>query len=258
MHFYDSRHPDAPTSAFTPPDAGVEDYQQLQTRLGLQRVVIVQPSTYGADNTCQLEQRAAFGDDARMVLVVDESTTDAQLEQWTALGARGARFYMLSGAPLPWDLLEPVAARVHEFGWHVQLQTNGHELSDLQSRLEALPGTLVIDHIGRFHDPVSIDHPSFKALLALVERGNCWVKLSGPYITSLEGPPFADLRATARALVSAAPERMLWASNWPHPGHHGEYDDAMLLDMLLEWTDDDATRARILVDNPAALYGFTT
>jgi len=256
MHFYDARYPDAPTSSFTPPDASVEAYQALQLRLGLERVVIVQPSTYGADNACQLEKSEAFGDAARMVLVVDEATTDAELEKWTALGARGARFYMLAGAPLPWELLEPVAARVHEFGWHVQLQTNGHELADLRSRLESLPGRLVIDHIGRFHDPVDVDHASFKALLELVERGNCWVKLSAPYTSSLDDPPFDDLRATARALVKAAPERMLWASNWPHPGHHGEYDDAMLLDLLREWTDDEETCRRILADNPGELYGF--
>jgi D-galactarolactone isomerase len=256
MHFYDARYPDAPTSAFTPPDASVADYRKLQTRLGLDRVVIVQPSTYGRDNACQLEKREAFGDAARMVLVVDEATTDVELEEWTTLGARGARFYMLAGAPLPWDLLEPVAARVHEFGWHVQLQTNGHELADLEPRLTALPGGLVIDHIGRFHDPVGVDHPSFKALLGLVERGNCWVKLSGPYTSSLDDPPFDDVRATARALVKAAPERMLWASNWPHPGHRGDYDDAMLLDLLLDWTDDEDTCQRILADNPAELYGF--
>jgi len=256
MHFYDSRYPDAPTSAFTPPDASVDDYRQLQSRLGLERVVIVQPPTYSTDNTCQLEKREVLGDAARMILVVDESTTDAQLETWTALGACGARFYMLAGAPLPWDLLEPVAARVAEFGWHVQLQTNGHELADLEPRLAALPGGLVIDHVGRFHDPVGVDHPSFKALLELVERGNCWVKLSGPYTSSLEDPPFDDLLATAQALVNAAPERMLWASNWPHPGHHGEYDDAMLLDLLLDWTEDETTRRHILADNPAELYGF--
>ena len=258
MHFYDStRYAEAPTSRFRPPDAGVADYRRLQARLGLERVVIVQPSTYGTDNACQLAQRRAFGDAARLVLVVQTATTDAELAAWTAQGARGARFYMLRGAPISWDLLEPVAARVHEFGWHIQLQTDGRELADLKPRLDALPGNLVIDHIGRFMEPVGTAHPSFKALLELVEGGRCWVKLSAPYESSRRGPPrFDDLREMAQALVHAAPERMLWASNWPHPNHHGEYDDAALLDLLLDWANNDATRRRILVDNPAQLYGF--
>ena len=256
MHFYDARYPEAPTSRFRPPDAGVEEYRQLQARLGLDRVVIVQPSTYGTDNACQLACRRAFGDAARMVVVVDAAATGSDLETWTRRGARGARFYMLRGAPLPWEQLEPVAARVHEFGWHIQLQTDGRELADLKPRLAALPGDLVIDHIGRFTEPVGVAHPSFRALLALIERGRCWVKLSAPYESSRAGPPFDDLREMARALVRTAPERMLWATNWPHPNHHGKYDAAALLDLLLDWTDDAATRRRILVDNPARLYGF--
>jgi D-galactarolactone isomerase len=257
MHFYDANYPSAASAAFTPPDAGVADYQDMQARLGLQRVVIVQPSTYGRDNACQLEKRRAFGDNARLVVVVDDQTPDEELQRLTAAGACGARFFMLDGAPLPWDQLEPVAARVREHGWHIQLQMNGREFADRAGQLSRLPGTLVVDHVGRFMDPVSLDDPSFKTLLHLVEAGRCWVKLSGPYMSSLTGAPFFDdLSATVRALVDAAPERMLWASNWPHPEYQGVYDDAMLLDTLAHWVEDEAIRQRILVDNPATLYGF--
>jgi D-galactarolactone isomerase len=241
----------------TAPDASADDYKELQQRLGLERVVIVQPSTYGRDNSCQLEMAKAFGDNARLVVVVDETTTDAELERLHGLGARGARFFMLSGAAVPWDILEPVANKVHELGWHIQLQMNGRDFADRHEQLARLPGTLVVDHVGRFMDPVPLDHPSFKALMHLIEAGQCWVKLSAPYESGLNGAPrWNDLDESARAMVAAAPERMLWASNWPHPNHHNEFDEADLLDLLLHWADDDATRNRILMDNPAELYGF--
>ena len=258
MHFYDAtRYETATSAAFTPPDASADDYKALQQRLGLERVVIVQPSTYGRDNTCQLEMAKDVGNNCRLVVVVDEATTDLDLEKLTAAGARGARFFMLAGAAVPWETLEPVAHKVSEHGWHIQLQMNGRDFADRHEQLSRLPATLVVDHVGRFMDPVPLDHPSFKALLHLIDAGNCWVKLSAPYESGLNGAPrWDDLDASARALVAAAPERMLWASNWPHPNHHGKYDEADLLDLLLYWADDDATRNRILVDNPAELYGF--
>ncbi len=119
----------------------------------------------------------------------------------------------------------------------------------------------MIDHLGRFLGPVTTGHPAFRALLALVEAGRCWVKLSAPYETSRLGPPaYEDVGAWARALVAAAaPERLLWATNWPHPGiadPAAKPDEALLLDALLHWVPDEATRRRILADNPAALYGF--
>jgi D-galactarolactone isomerase len=152
-----------------------------------------------------------------------------------------------------------MAARVHPFGWHVQLQCNGRELTEREATLRRLPGALVIDHIGRFMDPVPLDHPAFDCLLRLLDSGRTWIKLSAPYESSRSGPPaYEDVSALAMALVRAAPERMLWASNWPHPGHDDPRirDDAHLLDLLIEWAPEEATRKRILADNPAALYGF--
>jgi D-galactarolactone isomerase len=261
MHFYDTgdRYPVAPTAAFLPPPARVADYQALQERLGLERVVVVQPSAYGTDNRCTMDAVAALGDAARAVVVVDPSVSDAELERLTAAGARGIRFHMLKGGVLPWDILEEMAARVHPFGWHVQLQCNGRELPGRAAMLKGLPGDLVIDHVGRFMDPVPLDHPAFACLLDLVDAGRTWVKLSAPYESSRTGPPaYEDVSALAQALVRAAPERMLWASNWPHPGHSDPRvrDEPLLLDLLIEWAPDEAVRNRILVDNPAALYGF--
>lgn len=257
MHFYNAKFPTAPTALSTPPDAWVNDYKAVQAILGLERVVVVQPTTYGRDNACQLAAMAAFGDKARGVMVVDETTPDSELQRLTDLGVRGARFHMLPGGAVPWDIIEETAAHVHAFGWHIQLQLNGRELPEREALLKRLPGNLVVDHVGRFTPPVAVDDPAFKVLLGLLEAGRCWVKLSGPYESSRSGAPaFADVRPEARALAKAAPQRMLWASNWPHPGQKNPLAHAATLDLLADWVDDDATRKRILVDNPAELYGF--
>lgn len=259
MHFYDAKYPTAPTAFITPPDASVADYRKLQKRLGLTRTVIVQPSTYGKDNRCTLEALAELGDSGRGIAVVDTSVTDDELARLTKARICGVRFHMLKGGALPWDIIEIMAARVQNFGWHVQLQLDGRELPEREALIRRLPGTLVIDHVGKFLEPVPVDHPSFKVLQRLVDRGQTWVKLSAAYEVSKKGPPnYDDVGALAKALVKQAPERMLWASNWPHPSAPPDDipDDAMLLDTLLAWAPDDATRRRILADNPAKLYGF--
>lgn len=257
LHFYNARFPSAPTALMTPPDAWVDDYFSIQNRLNLERVVAVQPTTYGTDNSCQLEAMKSFGKNARGVMVADTSASDKELDRLTRLGVRGVRFHMLPGGALPWDILEEMAARVDNFGWHVQLQMNGREFPDREKILKRLPCDLVVDHVGRFMGPVPTDDPAFKVLLGFLETGRCWVKLSAPYESSESGPPdWADIAAEARALVKAAPERMLWASNWPHPGQKNPPDEADLLDLLLDWVDDEAVRNRILTENPAELYGF--
>jgi D-galactarolactone isomerase len=257
MHFYNGIFPSAPTALMTPPDSWVEDYKSIQDRLHLERVVVVQPTTYGTDNSCQLEAMKSFGENARGVMVADTSTSEEELARLTALGVRGVRFHMLPGGAVPWDILEEMAARVHNFGWHVQLQMNGREFPEREAMLKRLSCDLVVDHVGRFMGPVPVDHQAFKVLLQFLETGRCWVKLSAPYESSESGPPeWADVTPEARALVSAAPDRMLWASNWPHPGQKNPPDEADLLDLLLSWVDDEAVRNRILADNPAELYGF--
>ena len=259
MHIYESRFPVALTAVSPPPEAPLPAYRNVRQQLGLTRAVIVQPSAYGTDNSCTMEAVKALGKDARGVVVVDTTVTDAALAQLTDAGARGIRFHMLPGGALPWDILEEMAALVDTFGWHVQLQMDGRFLSERESVLKRLPGILVIDHVGKFLEPVTTQHAGFQTLLRLVDTGRCWVKLSAPYEVSKAGPPYYDdVGALAKALVKAAPERMVWASNWPHPSVSGSAapDDADLLDVLLDWVDDDAVRSRILVDNPAKLYGF--
>jgi D-galactarolactone isomerase len=259
IHVYDDRYPVAPSTVLRPPPSGLSAYAELQADLGLQRAVIVQPTTYGLDNRCQLDAVARLGDRARAVVVVDDSVTAEELERLSQAGARGVRFHMLPGGALPWDILHAVAERVAEFGWHVQLQLNGRELAARASSLASLPCPLVIDHIGRFTPPVEPDHLAFRALLDLIDTGSCWVKLSAPYESGADDAPDHHRMATlARHLVAHAPERMLWASNWPHPSQSTPPDPAQLRRWMLEWLDDPAVRRRVLVDNPARLYGFST
>ena len=257
IHIYEDRFPVVPQAVFKPPHAPLADYLEVRKALGLSRVVVVQPNGYGYDNTCTLEAIAALGNTARGVAIVPPDTPDAELERLTRAGVRGIRYFLLPGGILGWDSLETMAARVRNFGWHVQLQLDGRELPRYEEALARLPVPLVIDHNGKFLDPVQTSHPGFQSLVRLLRAGNTWVKLSAPYETSKAGPPhYADVGVLARALVAANPERCVWATNWPHPAQSPRPESAPLLDLLLEWADDDATRSRILVDNPARLYGF--
>jgi len=259
MHIYEDRFPLAPTALFKPPHSPVANYLAMRTRIGVARTVVVQPTAYGFDNTCTLEAMAAIGPGARGIAVVKPDVSDAELERLTKAGMRGIRYFMLPGGALPWDTLETMAARVAPFGWHVQLQLDGRTLPEREAMLTRLPGTLVIDHNGKFLEPVPPDHAAFKCLLRLLENGRTWVKLSAPYETSKVGKPtYADVGLLAKALAKAAPDRALWATNWPHPGVPPEKmpDEADLLDLLLDWAPDEAARRKILVDNPARLYGY--
>jgi D-galactarolactone isomerase len=257
MHVFDDAWPLAPTASFIPKPASAAQYQQVQAALGLSRVVVVQASGYAFDNSGILGAMATFGAGARGVAVVSPTVAEAELERLTRLGIRGVRYLMLSGGVLPWDTLETNAARVHEHGWHVQLQLDGRDLPQHLAVLKRLPGQLVIDHNGKFLEPVEPDHPAFRALLGLLDSGRCWVKLAAPYETSKVGPPhYPDVSRLARALIKANPERCVWASNWPHTNQTPQPSSAAMLDLLLEWADDEATRHRILVTNPTKLYGF--
>ena len=257
VHCYDGRYPLAPTALSTPPDKGVGEYRAVQRRLGITRVVVVQPTAYGLDNRCTLDAVAALGEGARAVVMVDEGVTAAELARMAAAGARGARFHMFPGGILGWDRLDALAPRIAEAGWHIQLQMDGRGFAEREAQVRGWPGRVVIDHVGKFGEPVAPEDPAFAALLRLVDTGRVWVKLSAPYETSRSGPPaYADVGALASALVRHAPERMLWATNWPHLALRQPPDDADLLDLLLDWAPEEAARRRILVDNPAEVYGF--
>jgi D-galactarolactone isomerase len=259
IHFYDHKYPLAPTATMDPPDASVADYLKLRKRLGIERTVVVQATAYGTDNRCTLDAVSQMGDSARGVVVVDDSVSDAELERLTKAGVRGLRFHMLAGGVLPWDLLERMSARVREFGWLIQLQCDGRQFPEREAMIRRASGTVIIDHIGKFLEPVPVDHPSFLVLLRLLEKSNIHLRLAGAYEVSKVGAPsYGDVGALAKAAIRAAPEKIVWASNWPHVGAkpNNKPDDAGMLDLLLDWAPDEMVRKKILVDTPARLYGF--
>jgi D-galactarolactone isomerase len=257
MHIFTPGVPMLPGSNMPAQDGSLARYREMQQRLGLTRTVIVQPTAYGTDNTVTLNAMAGLGN-ARGVAVVDPAVPDAEIERLTRVGMRGLRFHMMKGGALTWDALETMAARVAPFGWHLQFQFDAAEFTTHAARLARLPCDIVIDHIGRFVAPIDLDDANVRAFRGLVDGGHCWVKLSAPYHGSRNGPPhYADVGKLAIALVEQAPDRMLWASNWPHPSLKKDFpDEASLLDLLAEWAPDAPTREKILVGNPARLYGF--
>jgi D-galactarolactone isomerase len=259
-HIYDSKFPIAPSATLKPGDAKAADYQALQKRIGTSRSVVVQPSTYGTDNSCTLDGMAQLGPSSRGVAVVDTSVTDAELKRLNGLGVRGIRFNLVQAGATTVDMLEPLSKRVANLGWHVQIHQTGDGIVKMEDVLQKVAAPIVFDHMGRIPKDVGVDHPAYPVISRLIDKGSAWVKISGAYMDTKVGPPtYADSTRLAQAFVKLAPQRMVWGSDWPHPTEKadGKPNDATLLDLLAEWAPDEATRRRILVENPAELYGFT-
>lgn len=262
MHviYPESRFPFIPGREGVFPEHSCAAYEAVAESLGVERCVIVLPPYYDFDNASALLAVQEIGLPARAVVNVRPDVALADLKALDRAGARAANFFMLPGGCLDWGALKPVADIAHALDWHVQIQLDGRLLADYADILASLPTQIVIDHIGKFLGPADLDHPGFQALLRLLDGGRTYVKLSAPYESSIDVPPYMnDSGNRAAALIKAAPERMLWASNWPHLGNPVMADkprNAMLLDTLLAWTEDASVRQAILVDNPARLYGF--
>lgn len=261
VHVYDSRYPAVPGARLTPPDASVADYRQLQRRTGTERVVFVTPSTYGTDNGAMRAALAAFGDRARGVAVIDERVGDAELQALHDSGVRGVRMNLSLGVTHSLDQLEALARRVAPLGWHLQLLAPPDVLAALASRLVQLPVPVVFDHLARIAPSQAGTHPAHRWVLRMLDSGRAWVKLSGAYIVSEAGPPgYADVDALARSYLAAAPERVVWGSDWPHAsataGHQPMPDDARQIELLAAWTRTADVLRCVLVANPAVLYGF--
>jgi D-galactarolactone isomerase len=256
-HIYDARFPEAPNAVLHPPDALVDDYRALQRRIGTTRSVIIQPSTYGVDNRCALAALAALGPSARLVAVVNDEVTEAELKRLDGLGARGIRFNLAqAGATTP-EMIAPLSKRVAPLGWHLQINAPADRILEILPILERAPTPLVFDHLAHVPEPEGVSHALFGKIRALLDKGRTWVKLSGAYVDTKAGPPaYADSSAIARAYVKAAPERLVWGSDWPHPTEQQKPDDAVLFDLLSDWAPEARVRHRILVENPEALYGF--
>ncbi|WP_331303889.1 amidohydrolase family protein [Methylobacterium oryzae] len=261
IHILSTRFPASPHWKGQPVlDSDVAAYRRLQARLGTSRVVVVTPSTYGTDNRATLDGVAQFGPSARAVVVVDLDIADAELRAMAAQGAVGIRVNF--GTPQSWgpttaERLEAMARKVAPLGWHVQIYATGDKIVELEPVLRRLPTPLVIDHLARLPPDQGGSHPAYAVVRRLLDGGRTWMKLSGAYLNTASGPPaYADATAVAASFAAAAPERMVWGSDWPHRGEKHMPDDARLFDLLAEWVPDDRARARVLVDNPAKLYGF--
>lgn len=258
IHVFEDRHPLAPTATFKPPHAPAAAYREVQRSLGLQRVIVVQPTGYGFDNTCTLEAIKQLGSGARGIAVIHHDIEEAELLRLHEAGIRGVRFMMLPGGVLPWSALESTARRIAPFGWNINLQLDGHALATHEAMLAALPCQLVIDHLGKFLSPVTEDSAGFRALCRLLENGNSWVKLSAPYESSKSGPPdYDDVRWIPERLATQFAERCLWASNWPHPNVKPTPRVEDMLGWFFSCVRDELTREKILVGNPQALYAMT-
>lgn len=260
-HIYDPRFPTIAGAKLTPPPATVKDYQRLQHRLGTTRNVIVTPSAYGTDNRCLLDALSQMGNNARGIAVINSQTRDRELEQLHAAGVRGIRVLFGRTNPVQPDEIEPLAQRIKEFGWQMQFYMPAAQFASLADRMIKLPVPVVIDHMGHVPEPAGQNSEAYKAVRRILDSGNGWVKLSGAYMDTKMGPPhYPDTSAIVRSYISAAPERVVWGSNWPHPAAQaGETplpDDMNLFNLIEEWAPTAKVKQQLLVENPETLFGF--
>jgi predicted TIM-barrel fold metal-dependent hydrolase len=256
---------------YTPETALPEEMSALHRALHIQRVVIVTPSVYGTDNAATLYGMKARGADARGVAVIDDKTPESALDAMHQAGVRGIRLNLATGGR---D--DPTAARkrfraaverVQKRKWHVQMYASLPVISSIRDLVAASPVPAVFDHFGGARAELGAEQPGFAELLELVRSGKAYVKVSGAYRASKLAPDFPDAALLAKALIAANTDRVVWGSDWPHPNSSSrnpatqvtpllQIDDARLLNQLPVWAPDAATRKKILVDNPARLYGF--
>lgn len=269
-----AKFPFAADRVYTPPGAATEMLQDLHRALRISRVVIVNPSVYGTDNSCTLDAVRRIGPTARAVVVIGKDTPRAALDEMAAAGARGVRVNLATGGTsdpaAAGAIIDSVVKQIAPLGWHIQIYTSLAVIAALKDQLNALPIPVVLDHFGGAKASLGPSQPGFDVILGLVKSGRGYVKISGAYRVSDKAPDFADATPMAQALVAANSDRIVWGSDWPHPNPANQprrpvseitppapVDDGLLLDQLVKWVPDAATRKKILVDNPARLYGFS-
>ena len=259
-HVFDSRYPMSPARGYTPPDSTLDDMLHMHRQIGIERVVFAQPSIYGTDNSAILDAMAQIPDVARAVVALDMSVSDGQLADLDRRGVRGVRLNLdnTGGMPIALDDVPRMAELIRPLGWHLEFLFAGQDLPDLVPLLRSLPVPVSIGHFGYMPADEGVMYPPFQALLELVSAGNTWVKLSAPNRLNVgDLPPWDEVVPLAQALIAVRPDRMLWASDWPHPNKYdAQPNDADLIEQLELWAPDPALRAQILVDNPTALYRF--
>jgi predicted TIM-barrel fold metal-dependent hydrolase len=270
VHIFDPvRFPYFSGRLYSPPEASIDDLRALQSALHFDRVVIVTPSVYGIDNSCTVNAVRQLGARARGVAVIDQSVAPAALDAMAAAGVRGVRLNLeTAGESDPAAakrILAAAAAQLAGRNWHIQINTRLSVITALKSDIMALSMPVIFDHFGGAKAALGPSQPGFADLLDLIKSGHAYVKISAAYRTSDRTPDFPDTAPLAQALVAANSDRVVWGSNWPHPGRGPTptalappypNDDGRVLNLVPTWVADATIRKKILVDNPARLYGF--
>jgi len=276
VHVFDPvRFPYAERRVYTPPTASFEDLMDLHKALHLDRVVIVQPSVYGTDNACTLDASRRLGGRGRAVVVIGKDTTQMQLDDMAGMGARGIRLNLETTTTGPFDaaaakgMLDTAVGQLRGRDWHIQIYTRLSVLAELKDQLAQLQLPVVVDHFGRASAVEGPDQEGLDALIALLKSGRAYVKISAAYRMEKANGLYPDATPIAQALIAANPDRIVWGSDWPHPNSAAgrgkplselaepfPIDNGMVLNQLPKWANDRNLRTKILVDNPARLYGY--
>lgn len=255
----ESKYAYSPRRGYTPPDALLDAYETLHRTLGVARGVLTQPSVYGVDNNAMLDAMARSGGRLMGVASVDKEVSEAELTRLHEAGVRGLRINLADKGGNPFDSFADVQAmgeRIADMGWHLEFLIHVHEFADLRKIFSSLPVHSVFGHMG--YVPTSEGLGPLQEFIALLKEGRTWVKLTGAYrITGLKQTPYSDVDPIACALIEAAPERIIWGTDWPHPVCKIPMpNDGDLLDQLLDWAPDESVREKILVENPLKLLGI--
>jgi predicted TIM-barrel fold metal-dependent hydrolase len=251
------RYPWAANRLYTPPPVGLDHYLAMLDAVGFARGVMVQTGLYGNDNRFIVDAIKAHPDRLRGIALIGESITDRELEDLARSGVRGFRVNRTAKTGLAFDVARKLAERVRGTGMHVQFLLDIEDHPDIDTFLGSFATEVVVDHMGRPDPRKGVNAPGFQALIRLLKSGRGWAKMSAPYRTSLQEPPYDDITPFAHALVAAAPDRLVWGSDWPHVLLETTMpNDGDLVDQIAVWVPDEAVRKRILVDNAERLYGF--
>ena len=264
VHVFEPGYPLSPGRGYNPPDSTLADLEHLHATLGIERVVFTQPSVYGTDNSAILNGMAALNtttpNRARAVVAITLAITDGELAALDAAGVRGVRLNTdnKGGMPIEMDEIPELVARIRPFGWHVEFLFPGHDIIDLMPVFRSLTVPISIAHFAYQPATAGVAASGFQALLALMREGNTWIKISGANrVSATDLPPYDDVKPMAHALIAAAPERIMWGTDWPHPNKYVvNPNDGDLVDAFGDWVTDETVRRKIMVDTPAAFYRF--
>ncbi|HSZ18492.1 MAG TPA: amidohydrolase family protein [Candidatus Acidoferrum sp.] len=273
VHTFDPQHfPYSPSRPYTPEPVSVEELRSLHKALHISRVIVVQTTVYGADNAGVLDAMKQLGSRARGVAVIDEKTPNSALDDMDRAGIRGIRLNLETAGQTDPEIgrkrFQAAVERIKGRKWHIQIYARLTVIEGIKDLVASAPMPVVFDHFGGMQAALGGDQPGFASLMTLVRTGKAYVKISAPYRSSIEAPDYPDVAQLARVLVASNPERILWGSDWPHPGlpvpgrsnseitPFFQIDDGRVLNFLPQWVPDATERKTILVENPARLYGF--